>query len=396
MRVHRPADKLARLETTVTENRMPALLPDVDPDGLLEYSVVYTDRALNHMSRRFQGVMRDVSATLKQVYAAQAAVVVPGSGSTGMEAVARQFATGRKVLIIRNGWFSYRWSQIFEMGGIPAATTVLKARMVSPAHQAPFAPPPLDEVVATIRSAKPDLVFAPHVETSAGMLLPDDYLTAVAAAVHEHGGLFVLDCIASGAIWVDMAATGVDVLVSAPQKGWSGPPCCGLVMLGARALARIEATTSTSFSLDLKKWLQIMQTYESGGHAYHATLPTDGLARLRDVMQELAAFGFDRAKVAQQQLGDRVRALLAHEGIASVAASGFQSPGVVVSYTDDVEWHSGRAFAALGLQIAAGVPLAVDEPADFRTFRIGLFGLDKLMHVDRTVENLDRALSALL
>ncbi len=375
---------------------MPALLPDVDPDGLLEYSVVYTDRALNHMSRRFQGVMRDVSATLKQVYAAQAAVVVPGSGSTGMEAVARQFATGRKVLIIRNGWFSYRWSQIFEMGGIPAATTVLKARMVSPAHQAPFAPPPLDEVVATIRSAKPDLVFAPHVETSAGMLLPDDYLTAVAAAVHEHGGLFVLDCIASGAIWVDMAATGVDVLVSAPQKGWSGPPCCGLVMLGARALARIEATTSTSFSLDLKKWLQIMQTYESGGHAYHATLPTDGLARLRDVMQELAAFGFDRAKVAQQQLGDRVRALLAHEGIASVAASGFQSPGVVVSYTDDVEWHSGRAFAALGLQIAAGVPLAVNEPADFRTFRIGLFGLDKLMHVDRTVENLDRALSALL
>ena len=278
---------------------MPALLPDVDPDGLLEYSVVYTDRALNHMSRRFQGVMRDVSATLKQVYAAQAAVVVPGSGSTGMEAVARQFATGRKVLIIRNGWFSYRWSQIFEMGGIPAATTVLKARMVSPAHQAPFAPPPLDEVVATIRSAKPDLVFAPHVETSAGMLLPDDYLTAVAAAVHEHGGLFVLDCIASGAIWVDMAATGVDVLVSAPQKGWSGPPCCGLVMLGARALARIEATTSTSFSLDLKKWLQIMQTYESGGHAYHATLPTDGLARLRDVMQELAAFGFDRAKGGQ-------------------------------------------------------------------------------------------------
>ena len=375
---------------------MPALLPDVDPDGLLEYSVVYTDRALNHMSRRFQGVMRDVSATLKQVYAAQAAVVVPGSGSTGMEAVARQFATGKKVLIIRNGWFSYRWSQIFEMGGIPAATTVLKARLLSPGHQAPFAPPPLDEVVATIRSAKPDLVFAPHVETSAGMLLPDDYLTAVAAAVHEHGGLFVLDCIASGAIWVDMAATGVDVLVSAPQKGWSGPPCCGLVMLGARALTRIESTTSTSFSLDLKKWLQIMQAYENGGHAYHATLPTDGLARLRDVMQELAAFGFDRAKAAQQQLGERVRALLAHEGIASVAAPGFQSPGVVVSYTDDVEWHSGRAFAALGLQIAAGVPLAVDEPADFRSFRIGLFGLDKLMHVDRTVENLDHALSALL
>jgi len=375
---------------------MPGLHPDVDPDGLLEYSVVYTDRALNHMSRRFQGVMRDVSATLKQVYAAQAAAVVPGSGSTGMEAVARQFATGRKVLVIRNGWFSYRWSQIFEMGGIPSATTVLKAGMVSPERQSPFAPPPLGEVVDAIRHAKPDLVFAPHVETSAGMILPDDYLRAVAAAVHECGGLFVLDCIASGAIWVDMAATGVDVLVSAPQKGWSGPPCCGLVMLGARALERIESTTSTSFSLDLKKWLQIMQTYEKGGHAYHATLPTDGLLRLRDVMQETAAFGFDRAKAAQQELGDRVRALLAQEGIRSVAAPGFESPGVVVCYTDDMEWHSGRAFAAQGLQIAAGVPLAIDEPADFRTFRIGLFGIDKLKDVDRAVQCLERALDALL
>jgi len=375
---------------------MPGLHPDVDPDGLLEYSVVYTDRALNHMSRRFQGVMRDVSATLKQVYAAQAAAVVPGSGSTGMEAVARQFATGRKVLVIRNGWFSYRWSQIFEMGGIPSATTVLKAGMVSPERQSPFAPPPLGEVVDAIRHAKPDLVFAPHVETSAGMILPDDYLRAVAAAVHECGGLFVLDCIASGAIWVDMAATGVDVLVSAPQKGWSGPPCCGLVMLGARALERIESTTSTSFSLDLKKWLQIMQTYEKGGHAYHATLPTDGLLRLRDVMQETAAFGFDRAKAAQQELGDRVRALLAQEGIRSVAAPGFESPGVVVCYTDDMEWHSGRAFAAQGLQIAAGVPLAIDEPADFRTFRIGLFGIDKLKDVDRAVLGLERALDALL
>jgi aspartate aminotransferase-like enzyme len=375
---------------------MPGLHPDVDPDGLLEYSVVYTDRALNHMSRRFQGVMRDVSATLKQVYAAQAAAVVPGSGSTGMEAVARQFATGRKVLVIRNGWFSYRWSQIFEMGGIPSATTVLKAGMVSPERQSPFAPPPLGEVVDAIRHAKPDLVFAPHVETSAGMILPDDYLRAVAAAVHECGGLFVLDCIASGAIWVDMAATGVDVLVSAPQKGWSGPPCCGLVMLGARALERIESTTSTSFSLDLKKWLQIMQTYEKGGHAYHATLPTDGLLRLRDVMQETAAFGFDRAKAAQQELGDRVRALLAQEGIRSVAAPGFESPGVVVCYTDDMEWHSGRAFAAQGLQIAAGVPLAIDEPADFRTFRIGLFGIDKLKDVDRAVQGLERALDALL
>jgi aspartate aminotransferase-like enzyme len=375
---------------------MPGLHPDVDPDGLLEYSVVYTDRALNHMSQRFQGVMREVSATLKQVYAAQAAVVVPGSGSTGMEAVARQLATGKKVLVIRNGWFSYRWSQIFEMGGIPSATTVLKARRVASERQSPFAPPPLHEVVDAVRQTKPDLVFAPHVETSAGMILPDEYLRAVAAAVHEHGGLFVLDCIASGAMWVDMAATGVDVLVSAPQKGWSGPPCCGLVMLGARALERIEATTSTSFSLDLKKWLQIMQAYEQGGHAYHATLPTDGLLRLRDVMQETAAFGFERAKKAQQELGDRVRALLAQESIRSVAAPGFESPGVVVCYTDDMEWHSGRAFAAQGLQIAAGVPLAIDEPADFRTFRIGLFGIDKLKDVDRTVQSLERVLDSLL
>ena len=375
---------------------MPALLPDVDPDGLLEYSVVYTDRALNHMSARFTRTMQDISATLKRVYGARSAVVVPGSGSFGMESVARQFAHGKKVLVIRNGWFSYRWSQIFEMGAIPAETLVLKARPTGPGPKAPFAPAPIDEVVSTIRSARPDLVFAPHVETSAGMILPDDYLRAVSAAVHECGGLFVLDCIASGAIWVDMAATGVDVLVSAPQKGWSGPPCCGLVMLGARALERIESTTSTSFSLDLKKWLQIMQTYEKGGHAYHATLPTDGLLRLRDVMQETAAFGFDRAKAAQQELGDRVRALLAQEGIRSVAAPGFESPGVVVCYTDDMEWHSGRAFAAQGLQIAAGVPLAIDEPADFRTFRIGLFGIDKLKDVDRAVLGLERALDALL
>ena len=375
---------------------MPGLLPHVDPDGLLEYSVVYTDRALNHMAQRFQRVMQDVSATLKQVYGARSAVVVPGSGSFGMEAVARQFATGKKVLVIRNGWFSYRWSQIFEMGAIPAETTVLKARAVAAGAQAPFAPAPIDEVVATIRAQKPDLVFAPHVETSAGMILPDDYLRAIADAVHAHGGLFVLDCVASGAMWVDMAATGVDLLVSAPQKGWSSTPCAGLVMLGDGARERIDGTSSSSFSMDLKKWLSIMETHEKGQIAYHATLPTDGLTQLRDAMQETAAFGFGAARAAQQAIGTRVRALLEARGIKSVAAAGFQAPCVIVSHTERSDFQNTQAFAKQGLQVAAGVPLACDEGPDFKTFRIGLFGLDKLKNPDRTVASFERALDAAL
>ncbi len=374
---------------------MPGLLPDVDPDGLLEYSVVYTDRALNHMSQAFQGVMRDLSALLKKVYRAHAVAIVPGSGTFGMEAVARQFATGRKTLVIRNGWFSYRWTQIFDMGGIPAASVVLKARAVAAGPQAPFAPAPLGEVVAAIHEHRPELVFAPHVETASGMILPDPYLRAVADAVHAVGGLFVLDCIASGAIWVDMEATGVDVLISAPQKGWTASPCCAMVMLGAAARARIDATTSTSFACDLKKWLQIMETYEGGGHAYHATMPTDGLRRLRDVMRETEACGFDQVKAAQEELGARVRALLEARGFRSVAADGFKAPGVVVSYTDDDGIKSGAAFAAAGLQTAAGVPLQCDEPAEFKTFRIGLFGLDKLRDIDGTVARLQRALDTL-
>ena len=374
---------------------MPGLRPDVDPDGLLEYSVVYTDRSLNHMSRRFQQAMREISATLKEVYGAQAAVVVPGSGSTGMEAVARQFAAGQRCLIVRNGWFSYRWSQILEMSGIAPEPVVLKARRSGPGATAPFAPAPIDEVVATIAETRPALVFAPHVETSAGMMLPDAYLRALADAVHAAGGMLVLDCIASGAAWVDMRALGVDVLVSAPQKGWSSTPCAGLVMLSERARDRIDATTSSSFSLDLKKWLQIMQAYEAGGHAYHATLPTDGLVRLRDAMDELRAFGFERARDAQAQIGRRVRALLAERGAASVAAPGFEAPGVVVAYTDRADWHNASAFAAQGLQIAAGVPLACDEGPDFRTFRIGLFGIDKWMDVERTVRTLGAALDAI-
>jgi len=375
---------------------MPGLRPEVDPDGLLEYSVVYTDRTLNHMSRRFQGVMRDISAVLKEVYRGTAAIVVPGSGTFGMEAVARQFATGRKVLVIRNGWFSYRWTQMFEMGAIPASATVLAARPSQPGRQAPFAPAPIDEVVAAIERERPDVVFAPHVETASGMILPGPYLRAVAAATRAAGGLFVLDCIASGAIWVDMIESGVDVLISAPQKGWSGPACCALVMLGERARERIDQTRSTSFACDLRKWLQIMQTYESGGHAYHATLPTEALVRVRDAMLETQRFGFGRALDAQQELGDRVRALLAARGFPSVAAAGFEAPGVVVAYTDDPDIHSGRKLAEQGLQIAAGVPLQCGEPDDFRTFRIGLFGLDKLHDVGRTVRLLDEALTRAL
>jgi aspartate aminotransferase-like enzyme len=367
-------------------------LPDVDPEGLLEYSVVYTDRAINHMSATFQRVMTDISGTLKRAYRAETAIVVPGSGTFGMEAVARQFAADRKCLVIRNGWFSYRWTQIFDMGRIAAQTTVLKARRVGNDRQAPFAPAPIEEVVRTIRETRPDVVFAPHVETGSGMILPDAYLRAVADAVHGVGGLFVLDCIASGTIWVDMVANGVDVLISAPQKGWSGSPCCALVMLGARARTLIDSTTSSSFACDLRKWMQIMEAYENGGHAYHATLPTDALARCRDAMRETEDCGFDNVRTAQQALGDRVRALLTAKGFRSVAAEGFQAPGVVVSYTDDPDIQSGLKFHAEGLQIAAGVPLQCDEPADFGSFRIGLFGLDKLRNIDRTVQSLEEAL----
>jgi aspartate aminotransferase-like enzyme len=372
---------------------VPGLLPDVDPEGLLEYSVVYTDRALNHMSQRFQGVMRDVADTLKRVYRARSAIIVPGSGTFGMEAVARQYATGTKCLVLRNGWFSYRWTQIFDAGSIPSQSTVLKARPVKDGRRAAFAPAPIDEVTRTIERERPALVFAPHVETASGIILPDPYLRAVADAVHRVGGMFVLDCIASGAMWVDMAATGVDILISAPQKGWSSSAGCALVMLGEKARAAIDSTTSTSFACDLRQWLGVVETYEAGGHAYYATLPTDGLARLRDSMQETEHFGFEKARAAQQLLGDRVRAMLAERGFSSVAADGFGAPGVVVSYTDDPDIQSGKRFRGMGLQTAAGVPLQCDEPADFRTFRIGLFGLDKLQNIDRSVGVLEDALT---
>ena len=375
---------------------MPGLLPEIDPEGLLEYSVVYTDRSLNHMSQSFQTVMNDISVTLKKVYNANAVVVVPGSGTFGMEAVARQFATGKKCLVIRNGWFSFRWTQIFDKGQIPSQSTVLKARRIQEGKQAPFAPAPIEEVVATIKTEKPDLVFAPHVETASGIILPDNYMKAVADAVHSVGGMFVLDCIASGTVWVDMESSGVDVLISAPQKGWSASPCCALVMLSALGRENIENTESSSFACDLLKWLNIMEAYENGGHAYHATMPTDSLRRFRDIMKETEEYGFEKVCAEQQELGDKVREMLVAKGFKSVAAKGFEAPGVVVSYTDDKGIHTGKKFAQIGFQVAAGVPLQCDEPEDYQTFRLGLFGLDKLHNVKRTVDNLAKALAAIL
>ncbi|MCX7299835.1 MAG: aminotransferase class V-fold PLP-dependent enzyme [Rhodobacterales bacterium] len=360
----------------------------VDPDGMMEFSVVFTDRSLNHMSKAFQGVMRDISGMLKEVYGADHVAIVPGGGTYGMEAVARQFASGAHAFVVRNGWFSFRWTQIFDAGQFTAKTTVIKARQTGNDSRAPFAPAPIAEVVEAIRAARPDVVFAPHVETSAGIILPDDYLTALAAAAHEVGAILVLDCIASGCVWVDMKATGVDVLISAPQKGWSATPSAGLVMLSESAKARLDATTSNSFAIDLKKWLSIMQAYENGGHAYHATMPTDSLRAFRDTMAETKAYGFAKLKENQWALGNAVRKMLADKGVRSVAAPGFGAPGVVVSYTDDPDVQNGKKFMAEGMQIAAGVPLQCDEPADFRTFRLGLFGLDKLYDVDGTVARL--------
>jgi len=373
---------------------MPGLLPDVDPDGLLEFSVVYTDRALNHMSKKFQGVMRDISALLKEVYGAHATAIVPGGGSFGMEAVARQFAGERDVLVVRNGFFSYRWSQILEQGRLtaPERITVLKARRVHDGAQAPWIPAPIEEIEAAIARAKPAVVFAPHVETASGIVLPDDYLRRLGAAVHAVGGLFVLDCVASGALWVDMRAAGADVLITAPQKCWSSPPCGALVCFSERGLAALQGTASSSFSADLKRWQGIMQTYENGGHAYHATMPTTSLVVLRDTMRETQARGLDIARAQQVELGRKVRALLESRGLPSVAADGYKAPGVVVSYTTDPDIQSGKKFVEQGLQTASGVPLMCDEPADWRTFRLGLFGLDKWSHADRAVGQIAAAL----
>ena len=373
-----------------------AVLQNVDPDGLDEFSVVFTDRSLNHMSKVFQSVMRDISGMLKDVYKADHVALVPGGGTYAMEAVARQFGADAHALVVRNGWFSYRWTQIFDAGKFTAKTTVFKARQTGNDSRAPFAPAPITEVTAAIRDARPDVIFAPHVETSAGVILPDSYIKALADAAHDVGAILVLDCIASGCIWVDMKATGVDVLISAPQKGWSASPSAGLVMLSDRAKMRVDATTSSSFAIDLKKWLSIMQTYEGGGHAYHATMPTDALRGFRDTMVETRDYGFDKLKENQWALGNAVRAMLAAKGVRSVAAEGFGAPGVVVSYTDDPDVQNGKKFMTEGMQIAAGVPLQCDEPADFRTFRLGLFGLDKLYDVPGTLGRLQAVIDRVL
>ncbi len=375
---------------------MPALRNDVDPDGLLEYSVVFTDRSLNHMSQEFQGVMRDISSAMKEVYNAEGVALIPGGGTFGMEAVARQFATDKNTMIVRNGWFSYRWTQIFDACNMPATSTLMKAQRGMDNTQAPFAPTAIEDLVQRIREEKPDVVFAPHVETSAGMMLPDSYIKAAADAVHEHGGLFVLDCIASGCIWVDMKACGVDVLISAPQKGWSASPAAGIVMLSEKALEVMADTQSTSFACDLKKWHDIMLAYENGGHAYHATMPTDALKRFRDIVMETKEYGFSRVKENQFELGSRIRTSLEGTGFKSVAAEGFHAPGVVVSYTDDPDIQNGKKFAANGMQIAAGVPLMCDEGEDYKSFRIGLFGIDKLQDVDGAVERFDAVLEKVL
>ncbi len=375
---------------------MPGLLPNVDPNGLDEFSVVFTDRSLNHMSAKFQGVMNDISSALKEVYKAEAVALIPGGGSYAMEAVARQFTSDKHALIVRNGWFSYRWSQIFEAGNFTSETTVVMARPSGNTPQSPYAPPPIEEVVSRIHEAKPDMVFAPHVETSAGLILPDDYITEMAKAAHDVGALMVLDCIASGCVWVDMAQTGVDVLISAPQKGWSASPSAGMVMLSKNAEARLEETSSDSFAIDLKKWRSIMKAYEDGGFGYHATMPTDAIAGLAEAIEDTRAFGFEKAKAAQWQLGDAVRDMLAQKGVTSVAATGFGAPGVVVSYTTDDAISSGAKFKSEGMQIAAGVPLQVGESSEFQTFRLGLFGLDKLADVEGTLARLGAVVDKVL
>ena len=364
---------------------MSSLYPDIDPEGLLEYSVVFTDRSVNSMSQQFQSVMRGLHEELISVYNASSCVLVPGGGSYAMEAVARQFARNEKVLVVRNGWFSYRWTQIFDQGVAPAHAEIVCARPDTPEADQQFSPAPIEDICAAITANRPSVVVAPHVETSAGLLMPDEFIAQIASTAHEVGAIFVLDCVASGALWVDMGALGVDVLISAPQKGWTSTPCAGVVMLSDAALARMEDTESDSFVLNLKKWHQIMGAYLGGGHAYHATMPTDGISQFYQAVLEIKKFGYANAKQAQIELGTKLRGIMEQRGFKSLTADGFKSPTVIVSHTDRDDMKSGAAFAAQGVQIAAGVPLECGESNQFKTFRIGLFGLDKLANIERTI-----------
>lgn len=368
---------------------------DIDPDGLLEYSVVFTDRSLNHMSARFTTVMQEIRDILIETYDAETVAVVPGGGSYAMEAVARQLVTGKRTLIVRNGLFSFRWSQIIDTGRITDDVTVLKARQTGDEPTAPWIPAPIEDVTAAIRRERPEVVIAPHVETAAGIQLTDSYITAMADAAHEVGALVVLDCVASGASWVSMTDTGVDVLVSAPQKGWSGTPCAGYVMLSPAGRDAVKRTTSTSFAVDLKKWLFITDEYGEGRTPYHATLPTDGLAHNAALMAEARDRGLENLRAAQIDLGTKVRALLEERGISPICTGEFAAPSVVVAYTDDPDVKSGAKFKQAGVQVAGGVPLQCGEPESFSTFRLGLFGLDKLGDVDGTVDRLRTALDEL-
>ncbi|KAK3238322.1 hypothetical protein CYMTET_51651, partial [Cymbomonas tetramitiformis] len=223
-------------------------------------------------------------------------------------------------LVIRNGYFSYRWSDIFEQSEM-TPPVVEKASPVSADDQPHFAPPAIEVVLAKIEELKPTVVFAPHVETSTGIILPDEYIEAVAAAVHRVGGLFVLDCVASGTVWVDMRSSGVDVIVSAPQKGWSGPACAGLLMLSERATEAVLSTTSSSMALNVQKWYNVMKSYLDGGFMYYTTMPTDGLALFRDVAQQTKAlpqpgdYGFAKIKADFQKMGSDIRAMMESKGL---------------------------------------------------------------------------------
>jgi len=377
--------------------------------GLLEYSVVYTDRALNHMSEPFMGVMKDLHESLTAAYKADAAVLVPGSGTYAMEGAARAFASDGPAVVVRNGYFSYRWSQILATMGKPESEVhVLRARPPaekvcgcephcgnwSKLEERPcFAPPPIEEVVAKILETRPRFVAAPHVETSAGIVLPEAYLKEMARASREVGAVFCVDGVASGTAWLDMRDIGIDCYVTAPQKGWSGPAAVGVAMLSERAEARLAETKPTSFVVDLAKWRDVYKAYLGGGHMYHATMPTDAIRLFRDVVHETERFGLDAAEAACWELGAKIRAVLADRGFRSVAAEGFHAPGVAVVHAPSADF-AARFKAHASLQIAAGVPLMVGEPDDYQSFRIGLFGLDKLMNVDLTVHNFATALDA--
>jgi len=366
-----------------------------------EYSVIHTNRSLNLMSDPFQKVMRDLNALLKATYNADKVAIIPGSGTFGMESVARQFATDEHVMVIRNGWFSYRWTEIFDMGSIPKTHTVLKAKPIDilvGQHQYQYAPCPVDEVISKIYEEQPAVLFCAHVETSTGMILPDDYLRKVSAAMHDIGGLLVLDCIASGTVWADMKDLGADVVISAPQKGWTGPCCAALVMMSERAQLKMETTKETSFAISLKRWSAIMDTYEAGGFGYHTTMPTDALRDFHEISVETLKIGLPQLKQDQYELGVQARAALDKRGLTSIAAPGYQAPGVLVyhspSETENPEMMN--KFKKNNLQIAMGVPWKLDEPEGMKTFRLGLFGLDKLGDINGTVDTLTSALDPIL